>query len=162
MTDRHCYKMIKTPATDIFMSEQSRSRPNLYNYFDIHKDFLARSKIIHPRTHHPFSVYISGVLKDCGHILGQFCCITIKRSQPRRRFRGHLLITGVNQKVLPVLSNETLLHIWLSTEYYGFRPSSTADDTVSLHALDPTVPRKTNANRIFISADSQRGIEHCF
>ena len=40
-------------------------------------------------------------------------------------------ITGVNQKVLPVLSTETLLHIWLSTEYYGFRPSSTAVDTVS-------------------------------
>ena len=39
--------------------------------------------------------------------------------------------TGVNQKVLPVLSTETLLHIWLSTEYYGFRPSSTAVDTVS-------------------------------
>ena len=50
--------------------------------------------------------------------------------------------TGVNQKVLPVLSTETLLHIWLSTEYYGFRPSSTAVDTVSKHALDPTVPRK--------------------
>ena len=26
--------------------------------------------------------------------------------------------------------------------YYGFRPSSTAVDTISLHALDPTVPRK--------------------
>ena len=39
--------------------------------------------------------------------------------------------TEVNQKVLPVLSTETLLHIWLSTEYYGFRPSSTAVDTVS-------------------------------
>ena len=52
------------------------------------------------------------------------------------------IFTGVNQKVLPVLSSETLLHIWLSTEYYGFRPSSKAVDTVSLHALDPTVPRK--------------------
>ena len=41
------------------------------------------------------------------------------------------ITTGVNQKVLPVLSTETLLHIWLSTEYYGFRPSSTAVDTVS-------------------------------
>ena len=41
-----------------------------------------------------------------------------------------------------MLSTETLLHIWLSTEYYGFRPSSTAVDTVSVHALDPTVPRK--------------------
>ena len=41
-----------------------------------------------------------------------------------------------------MLSTETLLHIWLSTEYYGFRPSSTAVDTASLHALDPTVPRK--------------------
>ena len=41
-----------------------------------------------------------------------------------------------------MLSTEMLLHIWLSTEYYGFRPSSTAVDTVSLHALDPTEPRK--------------------
>ena len=41
-----------------------------------------------------------------------------------------------------MLSTETLLHIWLSTEYYGCRPSSTAVDTVSLHALDPTVPHK--------------------
>ena len=39
------------------------------------------------------------------------------------------IFTGVIQKVLPVLSTETLLHIWLSTEYYGFRPSSTAVDT---------------------------------
>ena len=52
------------------------------------------------------------------------------------------VITGVNQKVPPVLSTETLLHIWLSTEYYGFRPSSTAADMVSYHALDPTEPRK--------------------
>ena len=37
----------------------------------------------------------------------------------------------VNRIVLPVLSTEALLHIWLSTEYYGFRPSSTAVDTVS-------------------------------
>ena len=41
-----------------------------------------------------------------------------------------------------MLSTETLLHIWLSAEYNGFRPSSTAVDSVSLHALDPTVPRK--------------------
>ena len=41
-----------------------------------------------------------------------------------------------------MLSTETLLHIWLSTAYYGFRPSSTAVDTVSSHALDPIVPRK--------------------
>ena len=60
----------------------------------------------------------------------------------KQKQKNHIFNTGVNQKVLPVLSTETLLHIWLSTEYYGFRPSSTAVDTVSLHALDPTVPRK--------------------
>ena len=49
---------------------------------------------------------------------------------------------GVNRKVLPVLSTETLLRIWLSTEDSGFRPSSTAFDTVSLHALDLIEPRK--------------------
>ena len=43
--------------------------------------------------------------------------------------------TGVIQKVLPVLSTETLLHIWLSTEYYGFRPSSTAVDTWGTRGL---------------------------
>ena len=45
------------------------------------------------------------------------------------------LNTGVNQKVLPVLSTETLLHIWLSTEYYGFRPSSTVVDTGDTRGL---------------------------
>ena len=53
-------------------------------------------------------------------------------------------LTGVNRYVLPVLSTETLLHILLSTEYYDFRPSSTAVDTVILHSLDPTEPRKRN------------------
>ena len=48
--------------------------------------------------------------------------------------KGHIgyfvtMTTGVIQKVLPVLSTERLLHIWLSTEYYGFGPSSTAVDT---------------------------------
>ena len=43
--------------------------------------------------------------------------------------------TGVIQKVLPVLSTETLLHIWLSTEYYGFQPSSTAVDTEDTRGL---------------------------
>ena len=43
--------------------------------------------------------------------------------------------TGVIQKVLPVLSTETLLHIWLSTEYYGFRPSSTTVDTGDTRGL---------------------------
>ena len=61
---------------------------------------------------------------------------------PANHILNENFITGVNQKVLPVLSTETLLHIWLSTEYYGFRPSSTAVDTVSFHALDLTVPRK--------------------
>ena len=46
-----------------------------------------------------------------------------------------IVFTGVNQKVLPVLSTETLLHIWLSTEYYGFRPSSTAVDTGGTRGL---------------------------
>ena len=34
-----------------------------------------------------------------------------------------------------MLSTETLLHIWLSTEYYGFRPSSTAVDTGDTRGL---------------------------
>ena len=43
--------------------------------------------------------------------------------------------TGVIQKVLPVLSTETLLHIWLSTEYYGFRLSSPGVDTGDTRGL---------------------------
>ena len=46
-------------------------------------------------------------------------------------FFTFILLTGVNQKVLPVLSTETLLHIWFSIDYYGFRPSSAAVGTVS-------------------------------
>ena len=34
--------------------------------------------------------------------------------------------TGVIQLIPPVLSSETLLHILLSSEYSGFRPSTTA------------------------------------
>ena len=48
---------------------------------------------------------------------------------------GQDISTGVIQKVLPVLSTETLLHIWLSSEYYGFRPSSTAVDTGDTRGL---------------------------
>ena len=47
---------------------------------------------------------------------------------------AEFVYTEVNRKVLPVLSTETLLRIWLSTENSGFRSSSTAVDTVSLHA----------------------------
>ena len=48
-----------------------------------------------------------------------------------------------------MLSTEILLHVWLSTEYNGFRPSSTAVDTVSLHV--PHTASKTNANRILLA-----------
>ena len=81
-------------------------------------------------------------------VLWQSSCLQIFISLYLKAFiqnlvqNGPVVSTGVNQKVLPVLSTETLLHIWLSTEYYGCRPSSTVVDTVSLHALDPTVPRK--------------------
>ena len=39
--------------------------------------------------------------------------------------------TGVIQLIPPVLSSETLLHILLSSEYSGFRPSTTAVVTMS-------------------------------
>ena len=50
------------------------------------------------------------VLRDC---FNQFVIIDL------------MLTTGV----LPVLSTETILHIWLSTENSGFRPSCTVVDT---------------------------------
>ena len=43
------------------------------------------------------------------------------------------LITGVIQLIPPVLSSETLLHILLSSEYSGFRPSTTAVVTQTVH-----------------------------
>ena len=57
------------------------------------------------------------------------------KSNSMDSWKQQLNITGVNQKVLPVLSTETLLHIWLSTEYYGFRPSITAVDTWGTRGL---------------------------
>ena len=50
-----------------------------------------------------------------------------------------------------MLSTETLLRIWLSTEYYDFRPSSAAVDTVIIHALDATEPRKRKHIGLFSS-----------
>ena len=87
---------------------------------------LVKQQCVWPRI----DTFINKKVTFCRH------CIRSKA----RSDRGELVnitsnipreITGVNQKVLPVLSTETLLHIWLSTEYYGFRPSSTAVDTVS-------------------------------
>ena len=43
------------------------------------------------------------------------------------------MITGVIQLIPPVLSSETLLHILLSSEYSGFRPSTTAVVTQPVH-----------------------------
>ena len=44
-----------------------------------------------------------------------------------------VVITGVIQLIPPVLSSETLLHILLSSEYSGFRPSTTAVVTQPVH-----------------------------
>ena len=43
------------------------------------------------------------------------------------------IFTGVIQLIPPVLSSETLLHILLSSEYSGFRPSTTAVVTQTVH-----------------------------
>ena len=68
------------------------------------------------------------VYEKCGSTSWFQRSLAINRSQC-------IKITGVIQKVLPVLSTETLLHISLSTEYYGFRPSSTAVDTGDTRGL---------------------------
>ena len=57
--------------------------------------------------------------------------LTFCEDNTKALLETHIINTGVIQKVLPVLSTETLLHIWLSTKYYGFQPSSMAVDTVS-------------------------------
>ena len=43
------------------------------------------------------------------------------------------MITGVIQLIPPVLLSEKLLHILLSSEYSGFRPSTTAVVTQPVH-----------------------------
>ena len=50
-------------------------------------------------------------------------------------------ITGVIQLIAPVLSSETLLHILLSSEYSGFRPSTTAVVTISAPVSVSTGPK---------------------
>ena len=49
--------------------------------------------------------------------------------------------TGVIQLIPPVLSSETLLHILLSSEYSGFRPSTTAVVTISAPVSVSTGPK---------------------
>ena len=51
----------------------------------------------------------------------------------RPPWREEFLLTGVIQLIPPVLSSETLLHILLSSEYSGFRPSTTAVVTQTVH-----------------------------
>ena len=48
--------------------------------------------------------------------------------------------TGVIQLIPPVLSSETLLHILLSSEYSGFRPSTTAVVIIGAPISVPTGP----------------------
>ena len=50
------------------------------------------------------------------------------------------LSTGVIQLIPPVLSSETLLHILLSSEYSGFRPSTTAVVIIGAPISVPTGP----------------------
>ena len=50
------------------------------------------------------------------------------------------IITGVIQLIPPVLSSETLLHILLSSEYSGFRPSTTAVVIICAPISVPTGP----------------------
>ena len=52
----------------------------------------------------------------------------------------HEISTGVIQLIPPVLSSETLLHILLSSEYSGFRPSTTAVVIIGTPILVPTGP----------------------
>ena len=50
------------------------------------------------------------------------------------------IFTGVIQLIPPVLSSETLLHILLSSEYSGFRPSTTAVVIIGAPISVPTGP----------------------
>ena len=62
------------------------------------------------------------LLITCNWLLGQLRTsrgINILLDKSKYMYPVKTQITGVNQKVLPVLSTETLLHIWLSTEYYA-------------------------------------------
>ena len=57
------------------------------------------------------------------------------------------MITGVVQLIPPVLSSETLLHILLSSEYSGFRPSTTA---VVTHQYTRKSGSQSNLKVLFI------------
>ena len=62
-----------------------------------------------------------------------------------RSYSNHILkygtvYTGVIQLIPPVLSSETLLHILLSSEYSGFRPSTTAVVIIGAPISVPTGP----------------------
>ena len=50
------------------------------------------------------------------------------------------VFTGEIQLIPPVLSTETLLHILLSSEYSGFRPSTTAVVIIGAPISVPTGP----------------------
>ena len=57
-------------------------------------------------------------------------------------FHVDSIITGGKSKGTTCVVDRDVTAYMVSTEYYDFRPSSTAVDTASLHALDPTEPRK--------------------
>ena len=103
------------------------------------------------------------ILKPRSHCPGSPRCVPVKRAgkpdkpqnspppppPPRKKKsigsflfkRDVLLITGVIQLIPPVLSSETLLHILLSSEYSGFRPSTTAVVTITAPVSVSTVPK---------------------
>ena len=61
-------------------------------------------------------------------------------SQVSYRTNGPPVVTGVIQLIPPVLSSERLLHILLSSEYSGFRPSTTAVVIIGAPISVPTGP----------------------
>ena len=73
-------------------------------------------------------------------LLGYFVSISTQLNSIL--FANHITFnTGVIQLIPPVLSSETLLHILLSSEYSGFRPSTTAVVIISAPVSVSTGPK---------------------
>ena len=72
------------------------------------------------------------------------------------------IITGVIQLIPPVLSSETLLHILLSSEYSGFRPSTTAVVTISAPVSVSTGPKFRRYVSAIITENCREGIYRYF
>ena len=66
------------------------------------------------------------------------------------------------QLIPPVLSSETLLHILLSSEYSGFRPSTTAVVIIGAPYFSAHRANRSSLISAFITENCQEGIDRYY